>query len=130
MVVLGAGWASRINLFEQMFAPLPGATYVAAAGAPLPGEDVVMAVTQGGASRAYPVRILAYHHVVNDEVGTPVATRRPHFLHPSAPPVQLRHAIHPASTAAAPSSHGASRSVTRATCSSVAPCGRNGRITQ
>lgn len=69
VVVLGAGWASRINLFEQMFAPLPGATYVAAAGAPLPGEDVVMAVTQGGASRAYPVRILAYHHVVNDEVG-------------------------------------------------------------
>jgi len=69
VLVLAAGGASRINVFEQMFAPLPGATYVAAVGAPLPVEDVVMAVTQGGAARAYPVRILAYHHVVNDEVG-------------------------------------------------------------
>lgn len=69
VLVIGAGLASRINVFEKMFAPLPGATYVAAAGAPLPAEDVVMAVVQGDAARAYPVRILAYHHVVNDEVG-------------------------------------------------------------
>ncbi len=69
VLVLGAVGASRINLFEKMFAPLPGPTYVAAAGAPLPADDVVMVVAEGGAGRAYPVRILAYHHVVNDEVG-------------------------------------------------------------
>jgi len=69
VLVIGAGMASRINLFEKMFAPLAGPIYVAAAGAPLPAEDVVMVVAQGDAARAYPVRILAYHHVVNDEVG-------------------------------------------------------------
>lgn len=69
LLVIAAAAASRVNLFEKMFAPLAGPTFVAAAGAPLPADDVVMAVLQGGAARAYPVRIMAYHHVLNDELG-------------------------------------------------------------
>ena len=69
LLVVAAAAGSRVNLFEQMFAPLPGPSFVAAAGAPLPAEDVVMAVRVGGVARAYPVPIMAYHHVLNDDVG-------------------------------------------------------------
>lgn len=73
VIVLGLAGASRINLFEQMFAPLRGPSFAAVAGAPLPADDVVMAVTLAGAARAYPVRIMAYHHVLDDTVGdTPI----------------------------------------------------------
>ena len=69
LVVTAAAAGSRINLFEKMFAPMRGATFVAVNGAPLPADDVVMAVRVGDLARAYPVRILAYHHVLNDELG-------------------------------------------------------------
>ena len=35
----------------------------------LPGEAIVMAVRVGERSRAYPVEVMAYHHVLNDVVG-------------------------------------------------------------
>ena len=38
-------------------------------GAPLPADDVVMAVRVGPEARGYPVRIMAYHHVLNDDLG-------------------------------------------------------------
>ena len=70
LLLVGAAAAgSRINLFEEMFAPMSGATFVAARGAPLPADDIVMTVRVGEAARAYPVRIMAYHHVLNDELG-------------------------------------------------------------
>lgn len=69
LVVMAAAVGSRINLFEQMFAPMQGATFVAVNGAPLPVDDVVMAVRVGDVARGYPVRIMAYHHVLNDELG-------------------------------------------------------------
>jgi hypothetical protein len=69
LLVLACGAASRINLFEQMFAPMRAPSFVAVAGAPLPADEVVMAVRVGAEARGYPVRILAYHHIVNDELG-------------------------------------------------------------
>jgi hypothetical protein len=70
LLLVGAAAAgSRVNLFEKMFAPMSGATFVAVAGAPLPADDVVMTVRVGEAARAYPVRVMAYHHVLNDELG-------------------------------------------------------------
>ena len=69
LLVLAAAAGSRVNLFEQMFAPLPGPTFVAVAGAPLAGDEQVMAVRVGDVVRAYPVRIMAYHHVLNDAPG-------------------------------------------------------------
>ena len=71
--VLGALLA-RFNLYEQMFHPIRGAEFEAADHAGIDASDKVLAIRINGVSRAYPVREIAYHHVVNDTVGgTPVA---------------------------------------------------------
>jgi Protein of unknown function (DUF3179) len=68
--VAGCVWASRQNVYEMMFNPLKGASYAAADKADyVGGADMVLAVAQGGERAAYPVRLLAYHHVVADTVG-------------------------------------------------------------
>jgi hypothetical protein len=72
--VLGATWLARQNHFEWMFNPLPNPAYVKAADAAFPADDDrVLSVTIGGESVAYPIRLMAYHHVVEDTVGgTPI----------------------------------------------------------
>ena len=72
---LGATWLARQNHFEWMFNPLPNPAYVKSAEATFVSEtDRVMAVTINNESVAYPIRIMAYHHVVADTVGgTPIA---------------------------------------------------------
>lgn len=63
-------WLARQNHFEWMFAPLHGAAYVAAGNASfVDGDDMVLAVRVGSDAAAYPVRQLAYHHIVHDVVG-------------------------------------------------------------
>ena len=71
---LGATWLARQNHFEWMFNPLPNPAYAKAADDTfLTDEDRVLSVTIGGESVAYPVRLMAYHHVVEDTVGgTPI----------------------------------------------------------
>ncbi|HBL30618.1 MAG TPA: hypothetical protein DD490_27600 [Acidobacteria bacterium] len=73
--LLGTAWQSRQNLFERMFAPLPDPRYATAAEAAWVAEDeAVLAVTLNGDTAAYPVRQVAYHHIVQDVVGgVPVA---------------------------------------------------------
>lgn len=69
-LAVGAGaYASRINVFERIFHPLPGPTFAPIAASGLPGEVIAMTVESGGRTRAYPVEVMAYHHVLNDEVG-------------------------------------------------------------
>ena len=65
-----AAWLSRQDYFEWMFRPLPGARFVRAPAASFvePG-DMVLAVARNGDLAAYPVRQLAYHHLVEDSVG-------------------------------------------------------------
>jgi hypothetical protein len=66
----GTAWMARQNHFEWMFAPLPGAGFVRAGDAgEVAADDMVLAVAQRGDAAAYPVRQLAYHHLVEDEVG-------------------------------------------------------------
>ena len=66
----GAAWLSFQNHFEWMFAPLPSAEYARARDASFVGDaDMVVAVEVGGDAVAYPVRQMAYHHLLNDEVG-------------------------------------------------------------
>jgi hypothetical protein len=71
VALLAAGvWAARQNVFEKMFAPLPATRFAPAAQADwIAADEPVLAVALGGEARAYPVRQLAYHHVVNDVVG-------------------------------------------------------------
>lgn len=66
----GAAWMARTNIFEKMFAPLASPRYARAAEASwVKDGDLVLGVERGGEAVAYPVRQVAYHHVVMDEVG-------------------------------------------------------------
>jgi len=63
-------WASRQNVYELMFKPLAAPAYARAAEVDYVGdEDMVLAVERGGERAAYPVRLMAYHHLVGDTVG-------------------------------------------------------------
>jgi uncharacterized protein DUF3179 len=63
-------WFSLQNHFEWMFNPLPNPSYIRASqNTFLSNQDMVLAVTLNAESVAYPVRLLAYHHLVQDVVG-------------------------------------------------------------
>lgn len=65
--------ASFINIFEIMFHPIDAPTFADARDVEVDSKDMVLAVKLGGSSRAYPVRTLAYHHLINDKVnGVPI----------------------------------------------------------
>lgn len=72
---LAATWLARQNHFEWMFNPLPNPAYAKAADASFVNDDDrLLAVTINGESVAYPIRLMGYHHVVEDTVGgTPIA---------------------------------------------------------
>jgi uncharacterized protein DUF3179 len=72
--LLAATWFARQNHFEWMFHPLPQAAYAEANEVSFVGDsDMVLAVEHNGEAVAYPVRLMAYHHVVQDVVGgTPI----------------------------------------------------------
>ena len=69
-LLLACAVLSRVNYLEWVFAP---------AGSPQTAEigefhevrdgDMVIGVVIGGQSRAYPVRYLAHHHMLNDTLG-------------------------------------------------------------
>jgi len=69
-----ATWLARQNHFEWMFNPLQNPAYAKAAETTfLHNGDRVMSVTIGNESVAYPIRLMGYHHVVQDTVGgTPI----------------------------------------------------------
>ena len=73
VVALLAAASTWINPFEHLFHPLGQPTYLAADRAAIDANDMVIAVTLGGESRAYPIREMGYHHVVNDRLhGLPI----------------------------------------------------------
>jgi hypothetical protein len=74
LVVLGAAVFSRINVVEKIFPPADGAIASPIAGFhDVEDSDMVIGVTLGGETRAYPVRFLAHHHLWNDKLnGIPI----------------------------------------------------------
>jgi len=60
---------ARQNYFEWMFHPLPAPGFESASKAQLDAGEMVMAVRFGTDARAYPIRAMGYHHVINDTVG-------------------------------------------------------------
>ena len=75
-VPVGAAvWAARQNVYEVMFNPLERPAYVQPSEVSYIGDDdMVLAVERGGERVAYPVRLMAYHHIVADTVGgVPIA---------------------------------------------------------
>jgi hypothetical protein len=69
-LAIAAAWFARQNPFEWMFNPLPRPQFVAAAQASfVDPNDLVLAVSADGDAAAYPIRQMAYHHLVNDRIG-------------------------------------------------------------
>jgi len=60
---------TRVNIFELMFHPDARPQFVSIQQAKVDPDDMVMAVKLGGMARAYPIRSMGYHHVINDVVG-------------------------------------------------------------
>jgi thiol:disulfide interchange protein len=69
--VPACAWAARQNVYELMFNPFEAPAYARPEeAAEYVGDgDMVLAVERGGERVAYPVRLMAYHHLVADSVG-------------------------------------------------------------
>ena len=74
LLLIVPAWFARQNHFEWMFNPLHNSSYVKAADAGFVRDsDMVLAIKINNEAVAYPVRLMAYHHVVSDTVGgTPI----------------------------------------------------------
>jgi hypothetical protein len=65
---------SHVNVYELMFHPAGNPRFEAADKAKIDKDDMVLSVSLGGESHAYPIRTMGYHHIVNDWVGgVPIA---------------------------------------------------------
>lgn len=63
----------RVNVYEKMFHPLDRPSFEPALTSKLGATERVIAVKVNGEARAYPIRIVSYHHIVNDFVaGIPI----------------------------------------------------------
>jgi phosphoglycerol transferase MdoB-like AlkP superfamily enzyme len=70
MLVCVLAVLARVNVFEAlMFHPIEQPAFAAAKDVKLDGDDKLIVVKVNGSARAYPIREMAYHHVVNDVVG-------------------------------------------------------------
>lgn len=72
--LFAATWMARQNHFEWIFRPHASIAFSPASQATYVGDtDMVLAVKNNGEAVAYPVRLMAYHHLVQDVVGgTPI----------------------------------------------------------
>jgi len=74
VVVAFAAVMSRLNYFEWMFHPVNSPQFESASASKLDKGEMILAIRYGSEDRAYPIREMAYHHVLNDVVaGVPVA---------------------------------------------------------
>ena len=70
IVMIAATVLARVNVFEKMFRPLPRPQYGSIHDVNwVDADDMVMTVSRGADAAAYPIRLLGYHHIVQDIVG-------------------------------------------------------------
>ena len=68
--LLAATWFARQNHFEWMFNPLEQPAYAHTNETDFLNDgDIVLAVVNANDAVAYPVRFMAYHHLVHDTIG-------------------------------------------------------------
>ena len=73
VVLILSAVVARVDYFEIMFRPDPNPRFLPVAQAPVDDDDMVMVARSGGEAHAYPIRFMAYHHLVNDVIaGEPV----------------------------------------------------------
>jgi hypothetical protein len=68
-IVCAGAALTRINVYEIMFHHYDKPSFSPVADSKLDGGEMVIAINLHGQARAYPIRSMSYHHVVNDEVG-------------------------------------------------------------
>jgi hypothetical protein len=68
LVIAGAA-LTNVNIFEVMFHPYTSPSFTDPRSAKVDSEDKVLSVSINGEARAYPIRTMGYHHIVNDVVG-------------------------------------------------------------
>ena len=74
VVVAFSAVMSRLNYFEWMFHPVKDARFEAESASKLDNGEMILAIRYGADARAYPIREMAYHHVLNDVAGgVPIA---------------------------------------------------------
>jgi hypothetical protein len=69
VLVVAMAFLARVNVYELMFHPVQHPSFQAARQVKLDGAEKVIAVRIGAEARAYPIRGMSYHHMVNDVVG-------------------------------------------------------------
>jgi Protein of unknown function (DUF3179) len=69
VIAIAAGCLTHVNVFEMMFHPYNSPKFGAWNSVRLDSNDMVLAVRIGDQARAYPIRTMGYHHIVNDTVG-------------------------------------------------------------
>ena len=74
VLLVALAWLARQNHFEWMFSPLAASRFASIAEADFIADDeMVLAVEVGGEAVAFPVRLIAYHHIAEAVVGgTPI----------------------------------------------------------
>jgi hypothetical protein len=65
-IVCALAALARVNIYELMFHPDDHPSFAAASRTKLDKDEKVIAVKFGAAARAYPIRNISYHHVIND----------------------------------------------------------------
>ena len=74
VVITASAVLSRLNYFEWMFHPVESAKFENESDSKLDNGEMILTVRYGADARAYPIREMAYHHILNDVVeGVPVA---------------------------------------------------------
>ena len=69
LLMVASAALARYNYFERVFRPVTTPQFEPAAQVQLDADEMVLAVRSGPHSRAYPIRAMAYHHLVNDTLG-------------------------------------------------------------
>lgn len=70
LIIFGFTWFARQNHFEWMFNPLENARFAKVSETDFVADDeMVLAVKVNDDAAAFPVRQMAYHHIVQDVVG-------------------------------------------------------------
>jgi hypothetical protein len=73
-VAIAGAVLTNVNIFEKMFHPYDAPAFASADEVKVDPDDKVLAVRIGQLARAYPIRTMGYHHIVNDTLeGVPIA---------------------------------------------------------
>ncbi len=74
LAVGAAALLARVNVYELMFHPIERATFSPVESSKLGSGEKVISIRVGDEARAYPIRGMSYHHIVNDRLGgVPIA---------------------------------------------------------